>query len=59
MKVTATKFKDVRDKEQLYVIIENDKHEKVIINVGQKTYDNVKKITDIKEKTITEQKLIK
>lgn len=56
MTVAAVKYTDVRDKEQLYVTIKNQKGEKVVINVGNKTYDAVKKITE-GELTITEGKL--
>lgn len=38
--VKAVKYKDVRDKEQLYVVITKGE-KKAIINVGQKTYDSV------------------
>lgn len=38
--VKAVKYKDVRDKEQLYVVITKGE-KKAIINVGQKTYDTV------------------
>lgn len=43
--VEARKIKDVRDKEQLYVIITDGK-EKVVINIGEKNYQAVKNLTE-------------
>lgn len=48
--VTAVRHKDIRDKEQLYIIMTNDEGEKAVINVGQKTFDTINEIT--KEKPI-------
>lgn len=43
MKVQAIKYKDIRDKEQKYVVI-GEGADKVIINVGTKTFDAVEKL---------------
>lgn len=45
MKVTTIKLKNVYDKEQLYLKIENE-NGAVIINVGQKTWDAVNKLSE-------------
>lgn len=45
MKVTTIKLKNVYDKEQLYLKIENE-NGTVIINVGQKTWDAVNKLSE-------------
>lgn len=47
--VTAVKHKDIREKEQLYIIMSNTEGKKVVINVGQKTYDSVNELTGEKE----------
>lgn len=49
--VTAVRHKDIRDKEQLYIIMTNDEGKKAVINVGQKTFDTVNKITGVTPKT--------
>lgn len=43
--VTTVTLKNIQDKEQKYVVISNGK-DKAIINVGDKTFNNVKKIID-------------
>lgn len=50
MKVTATKIKDIRDKEQLYIVIEEGE-KKVIINCGIKTFTAVEEL--LKNEPIT------
>lgn len=52
--VSAAKYIDVRDKEQLYVIIQNEKG-KQVINVGLKTYEAVKKLTEEEQEKITQE----
>lgn len=47
--VTAVKHKDIREKEQLYIIMSNTEGKKIVINVGQKTYDSVNELTGEKE----------
>lgn len=42
--VSAVKYRDINDKELLYLVIQNSQG-KVIINIGQKTFDKVKSIT--------------
>lgn len=44
-KVTTVKLKNIQDKDQLYVVIQNGT-DKCIINVGQKTFDQVNKILE-------------
>ena len=44
--VKAFKFTDVRGKEQLYLSIEAE-HGKLIINIGEKTFNEVEKITAV------------
>lgn len=44
MIVEAIKLKDIRDKEQMYVVIQQG-NKKVIINVGKKTYEAVHELT--------------
>lgn len=46
-KVTQTANKELgtKEKEIYYLIIENEKKEKEIINIGQKTYDKITKLT--------------
>lgn len=53
--VTATKLKDIRDKEQLYLIIENENH-KVIINVGEKTFNAVERLIKNIKTEVTNEK---
>lgn len=48
--VTAVRHKDIRDKEQLYVIMTNENGDKAIINVGQKTFDSVNELTGVTPK---------
>ena len=54
MTVKATKLKDIRDKEQLYIVI-GDAEQKVVINVGKKTFDAVEKLlnSSVEKKTET------
>jgi hypothetical protein len=53
--VTTSKYIDVRDKEQLYLIIKNaDK--KVIINIGARTYNKIEEMMG-ESSTIKEGKL--
>lgn len=47
--VTATKIKNIKDDELLYVVI-GEGANKVIINVGKKTWDAVDKLINPKEK---------
>lgn len=42
--VKAVLIKDIRDKEQLYLVI-GEGENKVIVNVGKKTFEAVKKLT--------------
>lgn len=57
--VKAFKFTDVRGKEQLYLSIEAE-HGKMIINIGEKTFNEVEKITaGDKAKLIIEQQKTK
>lgn len=43
--VSAVKHKDVRGKEQLYLVITTE-HDSVIINIGNKTYEKVAKMME-------------
>lgn len=52
MKITATSVKQpgnetlgTKDKELYYLVIENKKAEKVVVNVGKKTHDSVQELT--------------
>lgn len=45
MQVKTVKIKNINDKDQLYVVIEEGS-QKAIINVGQKTFDAVSKIVN-------------
>lgn len=49
IKVMAVKIKNIKDEELLYVII-GDTANKVIINVGKKTWEAVDKLINPKEK---------
>lgn len=67
--VKAVALKDIRDKEQLYIVIEVERTEmkkdatgkevqtkvphKVAINVGQKTYDGVNAMLTTEQPTLT------
>lgn len=54
MRVTTISLPDINDKEQLYIRIENELGtEKVNINVGQKTFDSVKKVIEAEERWTT------
>lgn len=59
MKVTTTSVTQAanetlgtKDKTLYYLIIENNKKEKLIVNVGQKTHDKVKSMEEITNKQI-------
>lgn len=43
---TANKLLGTEDKTLYYLIIENEKKEKIIINVGKKTNDSVTKLIE-------------
>lgn len=45
LEVKAVKHLDINSKEQLYLVI-GEAENKVIINIGEKTYEKVKKITN-------------
>lgn len=47
MKVKCVKHVDIRGKEQLYIIVGEEKA--VIINVGEKTFYGIKMLTEVKE----------
>lgn len=57
--VTPLEWKDVREKEQLYLKIEHNQNT-VLINIGRKTFDSVRELLteskttqqDLKEKVI-------
>lgn len=46
-KVEAVKHTDIRGKEQLYLII-GEGEKKVVINIGQRTFDAVNKLNNPK-----------
>lgn len=50
LEVKAVKHLDIKDKEQNYIVI-GEAENKVIINVGEKTYNSVKNLTDGNPKT--------
>lgn len=52
MKVEAVKIKDIRDKEQKYVVLGEGK-DKVVINVGEKTYTAVENLLKALQNTQT------
>lgn len=57
MKVSTTKLKNIQDKDLYYVCISNELGtKKVNINVGEKTYNSVKEIEEIKNQTIEQAK---
>lgn len=59
MKVTTTKLKNIQDKDLYYVTISNELGTKrVNINVGQKTYDAVREIEEVSQKTIEQAEII-
>lgn len=54
---TANETLGTEEKVLYYLIIENEKQEKLIINVGKKTHDSVKKLNENEEtKEITKTK---
>lgn len=57
LSVEALKHRDVRNNELLYLRLKNEEEEKeVLINIGKKTYDSVKQLTETNEKTETNDK---
>ena len=51
IEVKAVKMLDIYDKEQLYIVI-GEGEKKVIINVGEKNFEKVKKITEDEQQSI-------
>lgn len=45
MNVAAVKTTDIRDKEQLYIIV-GDNENKIIINCGEKTFNGILALID-------------
>lgn len=43
--VKAVRHVDVREKEQLYIIVEKGE-KRIVINVGEKTYKAIKELTE-------------
>lgn len=59
LKVSAVQIVDIRDNMLKYVTIENTNGGKVVINVGNKTYNAVKEIIQGTQKTTSPQELKK
>lgn len=54
--VEVVTIKDIRDKELKYLVIKNGEN-KVIISVGEKTYNGVKALLNGEQKTTTQTKI--
>ena len=49
--VKAVKMLDIYDKEQLYIVI-GEGEKKVVINVGEKNFEKVKKLTEDEQQPV-------